>query len=168
MATGAWGAVEGMPPLPLSPVRGQMLQLAEVDWPWTGSVWGPHLYAVRRRGGRLLVGATVEEAGFAATPTTAGIGELCDFVSRTFPTLADHPIHSSWAGLRPATPDRLPLLGPWGSPAVWVAGGHFRNGILLAPWTAETVADRMTRAGSGEEADWSDFSPGRFALSPVA
>ncbi|HEX3127128.1 MAG TPA: FAD-dependent oxidoreductase, partial [Thermoanaerobaculia bacterium] len=80
MAAGAWsGHIPGLPPLPVRPVRGQMLMLGGVDWPWNGSLRGPHDYVVRRGATGLLVGATVEEVGFASHPTAGGVGQLLRF-----------------------------------------------------------------------------------------
>lgn len=141
VAAGAWsGRIAGLPPIPVLPVHGQMLALAEVLWPFQGCVRGAHFYTVRRAGGRLLVGATAEEIGFAEWPTPAGIAALTGWLAATFPGLANRPLTEIWSGLRPATADRLPLLGEL-ERNVWVATAHFRNGILLAPWTAERLAD---------------------------
>lgn len=169
VAAGAWsGGIEGLPPLPVEPVRGQMLSLAAVDWPWLGVVRAGRRYAVRRAVGNavpradgLLVGATVEDAGFHAVNTPAGLEDLVGFVRSLFPTLVDRPVHRVWAGLRPGTPDGLPLLGPWpGAEGVVAATGHYRNGILLAPWTARCVADLMV---DGEEVPGGGaFDPSRF------
>jgi glycine oxidase len=167
LAAGAWsGRIPGLPLLPVRPVRGQMALLSGIDWPWGGSVRGVHAYAVRRGATGLLVGSTVEEAGFAAHPTLAGIEDLLAFARRTFPGLAGARLDAVWAGLRPGTPDDLPLLGPLpGWPAVLAATGHFRNGILLAPWTAREIARMALDGGSGQPEP--SFSPARFTLSSV-
>lgn len=135
----------GLPPLPVSPVRGQMLRLTGVRWAWDGIVRRPSLYSVRRGESDLLVGATVEPtAGFAIETTVEGLATLLDWTRRTFPTLGDRVVTSSWAGLRPATADGLPLVGPLpGDPRVIAATGHYRNGVLLAPWTADVVAETV-------------------------
>lgn len=165
LAAGAWsGHVAGLPPLPVRPVRGQMLLLGGVDWPWNGSLRGPHGYAVRRGATGLLVGATVEEAGFAAVNTVAGIEELLRFTRHALPGLDRARLETTWAGLRPGTPDGLPLLGWVPRWPVLAATGHFRNGILLAPWTAREIA-RLATFGPQEETG--PFSPGRFLAEPV-
>jgi glycine oxidase len=165
LAAGAWsGRIPGLPALPVRPVRGQMALLGGVQWPWQGSVRGLHAYAVRRGLTGLLIGSTVEEAGFDAHPTLAGIEDLLSFARRTFPGLAGARLETVWAGLRPGTPDDLPILGPLpGWPAVLAATGHFRNGILRAPWTAREVV-RMLGEG-GTDAAVSPFSPARFTLA---
>lgn len=159
VAAGAWsGGLPGLPTLPVHPVRGQMFEVGGVDWPWLGSVWAEHLYLVRRAGGCLLVGATVEEAGFDNHTTPDGLARLFSFCRTVFPTLGSRPLVSTWSGLRPGTADGLPLVGRLPGKPVWVATGHYRNGILLAPWTARTVADLLT----GEADEDPAFSPSRF------
>ena len=126
----------------------------------TGSVRQGHTYAVRRGATGLLVGSTVEEAGFDKRNTVAGVGALLDFARRLFPGLASAHLETLWSGLRPGTPDDLPILGLLPGWPVLAATGHFRNGILLAPWTAREVA-RL--ALSLKEAEIPEFSPRRFS-----
>jgi glycine oxidase len=160
LAAGAWsGLIPGLPPFPVRPVRGQMLLLGGVEWPWAGSVRHGLRYAVRRGATGLLLGSTREDVGFEKHNTVEGVEDLLAFARRLFPGIGRARLESVWAGLRPATPDDLPILGPlpdW--PAV-VATGHFRNGILLAPWTAREVARLAFEKG---EAEIPDFSPRRF------
>jgi glycine/D-amino acid oxidase-like deaminating enzyme len=119
------------------------------------------LYAVRRDHHSLVIGATVEDAGFETCITPDGQLMLLDFCHRLFPGLGKRPIRASWAGLRPATADGLPVVGQLDDGPIWYATGHYRNGILLAPWTAATVASWM--AGEEPEQRFVDaFSPGRF------
>ncbi len=153
VAAGAWsGSVPGLPPLPVRPVRGQMARLGGVAWPWSGAVRRHRVYFVRRGAHDVLVGATVEEAGFTPHPTVAGVAGLLARATQTYPALADARLEAVWAGLRPGTPDDLPIVG-WlpGWPAI-AATGHFRSGILLAPWTARLVA-RLAIGESGTAAD---------------
>ena len=166
LAAGAWsGRIPGLPPLPVRPVRGQMLLLQGVDWPWHGCLRGRQGYAVRRGLTGLLVGATTEEAGFLSHPTVAGIESLLAFTRHVLPGLDAARLEAVWAGLRPGTPDDLPLVGFVPGWPVLTATGHFRNGILLAPWTAREVARQAAGLGPGPEA--AGFSPSRFAPSPV-
>jgi glycine oxidase len=166
LAAGAWsGLIPGLPPLPVRPVRGQMLLLGGVDWPWGGSVRHGLSYAVRRGATRLLVGSTLEEAGFDKHNTVEGVEDLLAFARRLFPGMGNARLETTWAGLRPATPDGLPILGPLPDFPAVVATGHFRNGILLAPWTAREVARLAFENG---EAEIPDFSPKRFILRPGA
>lgn len=161
VAAGAWsGLLPPLPPLPTRPVRGQMLLLGGVDWPFKGSIRSRSTaYAVRRGETGLLVGSTLEEAGFDKHTTLSGIESLIASARRLFPSL-EARLESVWAGLRPGTPDGLPILGPLpGWPAV-AATGHFRNGILLAPWTARQVG-RMVASGE-RLPEIEAFSPSRF------
>ncbi len=142
VCAGAWsGGITGMPRLPVRPIRGQMLRLEGVDWPWLGSVRG-NLYAVRRAGGGLLIGATMEDAGFDDRTTVAGQRRLLEACSQMFPGLNEHTVVDRWSGLRPSTDDDLPVVGPIDE-GMWAATGHYRNGILLTPWTVETVVAGM-------------------------
>ena len=145
--------------LPIHPVRGQMLLLGGVDWPWSGSIRSQHGYAVRRGATGLLVGATVEEAGFACHNTVEGVESLLRFTKQTLPGLDNARLETTWAGLRPGTPDGLPILGRVPDWPVIAATGHYRNGILLAPWTAREVA-RLASAQGLEETG--PFSPARL------
>ena len=141
-----------------------MIALAAVNWPWQGCVRGESFYAVRRRDGRLLVGATVEEQGFEKKVSLAGLAELTSWTRRHFPGLAAHALTEVWSGLRPAVPDRLPVVGRLAA-GVIVATAHYRNGILLAPWTAARVADLALGRGGFSELDRRAlelFSPTRF------
>lgn len=146
IASGSWSRrvrVENVAELPVRPIRGQLLHLK-----WVGAglpsrvVWGPHCYTVPWSDGSLLVGATVEDVGFDEATTVAGIRELSDAVGRLLPAARNASFIEARAGLRPATPDGLPAIGPLRTaPRVTMATGHYRNGILLTPLTAEIVAD---------------------------
>ena len=118
-----------------------------------------HSYVVRRGATGLLVGATAEEAGYDKHNTVEGVEDLLAFARGLFPGLAKARLETFWAGLRPATPDDLPILGRLPDWPALVATGHYRNGILLAPWTAREVA-RLALYEDEEEA--ADFSPRRF------
>jgi len=159
VTAGAWsGTIPGLPPLPVKPVRGQIVRLGGAAWSWRGIVRDREEYAVRRGESSLLVGSTLEDAGFDNRITPDGVRYLLDWTRRLFPTLGQAPIESIWAGLRPGSPDAMPLIGPLpGLPAV-VAAGHYRNGIVLAPWTAHEVARIVQTGNPGREI----FSPTRF------
>lgn len=166
LAAGAWSSqIPGLPALPVRPVRGQMLLLQGVDWPWHGSIRGRDGYAVRRGETGLLVGATTEEAGFYCHPTVAGIESLLAFTRHILPGLDSARLETVWAGLRPGTPDDLPLIGFLPGWPVLTATGHFRNGILLAPWTAREIARQVAGLEATPEA--AAFSPVRFDQIPV-
>jgi glycine oxidase len=123
-------------------------------------VRSPHAYLIPRSDGRLLVGATVEEAGFDKRTDLATIQRQHKSAIELVPKLADAKILENWAGLRPGTPDALPILGETPITGYYVATGHFRDGILLAPITAEVMA--ATIEGRTPEFDLSAFSPSRF------
>ena len=120
-----------------------MAALRPESMPVRRVVLGP-AYLVPRADGRLLVGATVEHVGFVKAVTPEGITRLLGDAVRMFPALAAAPIVETWCGLRPDTPDHLPILGPTDVEGLWLATGHYRNGILLAPATARALADWIT------------------------
>lgn len=169
LAAGAWSGtlsligglppLNPLPPLPVTPVRGQMALLGGIEWPFKGTVRCAQGYAARRGLTGLVVGSTTERAGFAAQTTAGGIGGLLTLAGRLFPALAEARLEAVWAGLRPATPDGWPLLGFLPGLPVIAATGHYRNGILLAPWTAERIAELVLEGGS---APLAPFSPQRF------
>lgn len=153
---GAWAGA------PVRPRKGQMLYLEpEKSGVLNHVLRTPDVYLVPRSSGKILVGATVEDVGYDKTVEPEVIRQLHDSASQFIPALAGASVVASWAGLRPGSPDDLPLLGPTEFPGQFIAGGHFRNGILLAPITAEIMADLI--AGKTPSADISDFSPARFA-----
>jgi glycine oxidase len=123
------------------------------------------VYVVPRRSGEVLVGATVEEKGFDTTVTAGGVHELLREAYRALPEIAELELVEVSASLRPATPDGSPLIGEWGEEGLLVASGHYRNGILLAPITAEAVAARL--AGETPPPETEPFAPVRFAGEPV-
>ncbi len=166
LAAGAWsGRIPGLPELPVRPRRGQMLLLGGVEWSWNGSLRWHHGYAVRRGATGLLSGATVEDVGFAKHTTSAGVHSLLGSVLRFLPGLQSTPLETTWSGLRPCAPDDLPILGRIPGWPVLAATAHFRNGILLAPWTAQEIV-RMAIAGGDDGAG--PFSPARFLPNGTA
>ena len=149
-----------LPALPVRPVRGQMLLLGGIRWDWDGILRGPDRYTVRRGVTGLLVGATSEEAGFECHTTLEGLAGLFTFARRLLPGLGEARVEATWAGLRPGTPDDHPLIGYLGDLPVIAATGHYRNGILLAPWTARAVAGLVLDGEAPPEAR--PFTPQRF------
>jgi len=120
----------------------------------------PEVYLVPRSDGRILIGATVEEAGYDKRTEADTIQRLHRAAIRMIPALEQARVLEAWAGLRPGTPDDLPILGAASTPGYFVATGHFRDGILLAPVTAHVMAQVIT--GAKPEHDLSAFSPDRF------
>jgi glycine oxidase len=114
-------------------------------------------YLIPRADGRILIGSTLEDAGFDKSVTIDALGDLAARGARLMPGLGKLPMVTSWAGLRPATPDRLPYIGKAPVEGLIVATGHYRNGILLAPITAEIVADLL--AGQPPPIDLTPFNP---------
>ena len=157
---GAWAG--NFPPhrFPTRPVKGQMLAVVGARV-LTHVVRSPEVYLVPRSDGRILIGATVEEAGYDKRTDADTIHRLHHAAMRLIPALRQARVLEAWAGLRPGTPDNLPILGETGTQGYFVATGHFRDGILLAPVTAEVMAQVIT--GCKPEQDISAFSPERFA-----
>jgi glycine oxidase len=147
----------------IRPRRGQLVQL-EVEEPIARHVvWAPGCYLVPLRDGSVLVGATVENAGFDERPTAGGVRGLLNAATAWFPALENAVFRGVRVGLRPGTDDELPIVGPSATmPRVFYATGHFRNGVLLAPLTASLVADLVVdgREGPGMEL----MRPGRVGL----
>ena len=142
VCAGAWtGKVEGIPPLPVRPVRGQVMELRAQPGALEQVVFCKGGYIVPRRDGRVLVGATMEEVGFERGVTPKGMAYLAEVVRHGAPWLADMPLVRSWSNFRPASPDGYPMLGE--VEGVYVVSGHHRNGILLAPLTAVAVAGAL-------------------------
>jgi glycine oxidase len=158
---GAWSSQIGPYPLPTRPVKGQMLCFTMPSPALLKHVVRtPDVYLIPRSDGRLLVGATVEEAGFDKRVDLATIQRLHSAALALVPKLAEARILENWAGLRPGTPDGLPILGPTPTPGYYVATGHFRDGILLAPITAEVMSAVIE--GRIPDHDLSAFSASRF------
>jgi len=151
-AAGAWaGELAGVPEhvrVPVRPVAGEMLALAVPAGAMRALVWLGHRYLVPRGDGRLLVGATVEERGFDARVTAGGVHDLLDAALAVAPALAAFAVVETWAGLRPATADGRPYLGETALDGYVVATGHYRNGILLAPASAQLIASAIAAGGA--------------------
>ena len=158
VAAGAWSGL--LEEVPIVPVKGEVIALS----PPGGAalpgpvVWGEHVYCVPRHG-RLLVGATVEEAGFDTGTTEAGRNRLRACAEKLMPSLKGWVLSDHWAGLRPKSPDGLPLLGRAATAGLFVAGGQYRNGILFAPAIAGEMADLILGKATVDPA----FDPRRFS-----
>jgi glycine oxidase len=148
LAAGSWtGQIDvGTSPIrvPIRPVRGQLLHLAWNGPPLRRIIWSDRCYLVPWDDGTLLVGATVEEAGFDERTTAAAVRDLIDAACELVPRAWTAGFRAAKAGLRPGTPDGFPIIGPSARlPNVMYATGHYRNGVLLAPLTAKIVAEAM-------------------------
>ncbi|HZP62223.1 MAG TPA: glycine oxidase ThiO [Terriglobales bacterium] len=156
---GAWAGHVSPIQFPTRPVRGQMLAVAAPKL-IQHVVRTPDVYLVPRSDGRILIGSTLEEAGYDKRTDPAVIQRMYRAAIRILPALGQARVLEDWAGLRPGTPDNLPILGATKIPGYLVAAGHFRDGILLAPVTAHLMADIVT--GIKPDFGISQFSPARF------
>ncbi len=147
VAAGSWSGrveVDSATQLPIRPVRGQLLHVGWPSPPLRRVVWAPDCYLVPWSDGSVLIGATVEEVGFDERATVTGVRSLLDATARVAPEVEQASFLEARVGLRPATPDELPVIGPSASvPGLVYACGHFRNGILLAPLTAALLGDLL-------------------------
>jgi glycine oxidase len=157
---GAWAG--HLPPLhfPTRPVKGQMLAVAAPRL-LRHVIRAPEVYLVPRNDGRVLIGSTLEDAGYDKRTDSGTIQRMHKAAIRLVPALERARVLEDWAGLRPGTPDGLPILGATSVTGYFVAAGHFRDGILLAPITAHLLAQLIT--GGNPDYPTSAFSPARFA-----
>ena len=167
LAAGAWSRALGQQlgfDIPVAPLRGQILALGpQSPAPFSHTLYTHGAYLVPRADGRIVAGATEEWAGFNVTTDDAAIAGLRVEASALVPALADWPLHSAWAGLRPVSADGLPLLGRLpGWDNVHVATGHGRNGILLTPITGALMAEHLLHDAPLPTA----FDPARFGSNP--
>lgn len=170
LAAGCWsGGVEGVPAglvPPVRPVKGQIVTVRDpsgrrfMERTVRGMVRGQTVYLVPRDDGRVVIGATVEEQGFDTRVTAGGVSRLLRDGAALVPGIEELDLLEARAGLRPGSPDNLPMIGESGLPGLAVATGHFRNGMLLAPVTADAVAALLTE---GAVPDWAQAAaPARF------
>ena len=159
---GAWSGQIGPHAFPTRPVKGQMLCLVAPSRNLLKHVIrSPEIYLIPRSDGRILVGTTMEEAGFDKRTDIATIQRFRQSAITLVPELRNAKILEDWAGLRPGTPDALPILGATATRGYYVATGHFRDGILLAPITAQIMAEVITDTNC--KYDLKPFSPTRFS-----
>lgn len=171
LAAGAFSAhIQGVKPaIPVRPIRGQMICMSgEVRMHYV--LRSERGYVVprgeRKTFQHIVAGSTLEDAGFEKRVTPAGLDRICSAAIELVPALAGAEVIETWSGLRPDTPDHLPLLGPSELPGLTIATGHYRNGILLAPITAKLVGEWITE--QRVSMDWQIFSPLRFAEAQFA
>ena len=162
IAAGSFSAaIEGVAAYaPVRPAKGQMVALRAEDLQIERVLWSEHIYLVPRNDGRILAGATVEYVGFDKRTTAGGVEKILSAAIELAPCLANARIEETWAGLRPDSPDHLPILGPAGLEGLLMATGHFRSGILLTPITARLIREWITE--QKVSLDWDRFSPMRF------
>jgi glycine oxidase len=166
VANGAWSSDLIRPlgmTLPVKPMRGQMLAVRTVPRTVSQIIYGRHMYLVPRPEGETLIGATVEDVGFRKEVTLAGLEELIQAGRHIAPRMMDQPVMRTWAGLRPGSPDGLPLVGPVeGLTGLLLAVGHHRNGILLGPMTGLLVKQWLVDRVQSPHLDL--LRPERFPL----
>jgi glycine oxidase len=165
LAAGTWSSFIRPNPA-ITPVRGQMVCLESKPQLTRHVIFSPRGYLVPRQDGRLLAGSTSENAGFAKRVTAGGIATILRQALEISPDVANLPIVDTWAGLRPRAADGLPVLGPCGEiDGLFYATGHYRNGILLAPLTAELISEAIVAGRTSPLL--APFSPDRFSTQPV-
>lgn len=166
VAAGSWSGtlvIEQAPAAAVKPIRGQLLHLAFETPPASRVLWGTGCYLVPWPDGTLLVGATSEDVGFDERATAAGARDLLDAACTMLPGARAASFHGVRVGLRPSTPDDMPIVGrAAGLRNLIYATGHYRNGVLLAPWTAAAVAGLVLEGRECEELALT--RPGRFGL----
>jgi len=165
VAAGSWsGLVEGagVPATVVRPARGQLVSIETRPPLFRHVVSAPGGYLVPRRDGTVLAGSTVEMAGFRKEVTVGGLAAILTMARTVIPALADAPVTGSWSNFRPFTEDHLPVLGATSVRGLVLATGHFRNGILLAPITAQAIAELI--ATGHAPIDLAPFAIERFAM----
>ncbi len=165
LSAGCWSAqlagVDQRSLPPVRPVKGQLLHLRGPAPLATRNVRGLDCYIVSRPDGRVVVGATVEEQGFDVTPTAGAVGDLLLHARELLPEIAELDFVEVAVGLRPGTPDNAPLIGPApGLEGLVLATGHYRNGVLLTPITADLVVELLDTGKLPDQA--APFAPDRF------
>ena len=162
IAAGCFSArIDGVAPYaPVTPAKGQMMALRCGAVNLKKDLWCGHMYLVPRHDGRIIAGSTVEYEGFDRNVTVAGMKNILTGAVSMVPALEAARIEETWAGLRPDSPDHLPILGPTDLAGLLIATGHFRSGILLTPVTARLIREWVTTQKVSE--DWAPFSPLRF------
>jgi glycine oxidase len=169
LAAGAWSLLvegHGLPPGAVRPVRGQIAVLDTRPPLLSRVIFSGHGYLVPRADGRILCGSTMEEVGFEKAVTAAGLRHVLDVALEISPALGAAPVVETWSNFRPASPDGEPILGAASVPGLFYATGHTRNGILLAPITADAVAAAVL--GRPAPVDLAPFSPARLGAGRAA
>lgn len=145
---------------PVRPAKGQILALRAKAVKIERVLWSEQVYLVPRNDGRIVAGATVEYVGFEKGVSAGAMQKILAGAIELAPALADAQIEETWSGLRPDSPDHLPIIGPTDVDGLLIATGHFRSGILLAPITARLLREWITK--QSVSVDWARYSPMRF------
>jgi glycine/D-amino acid oxidase-like deaminating enzyme len=158
---GAWSTQIHGANIPTHPIKGHMFSLQPTHrFGLRHVIRAPEIYMVPRADGSIAIGATVEDVGFEKTIDHSVIERLWNDASKLVPVLREAKIREQWIGFRPCTPDKLPILGAYGPQGCFVATGHYRNGVLLAPVTAKIMSAIVQNKPS--PMDISSFSATRF------
>ena len=162
IAAGCFSArIEGVAPYaPVFPAKGQMIGLRCESVEIQRVLWLEHTYLVPRNDGRIIAGSTIERTGFDHDVTAGGMKKILSEAIKLVPGLERARVEETWAGLRPDSPDHLPIIGPTDVEGLLIATGHFRSGILLAPVTARLIREWVS--GQKVSVDWERVSPMRF------
>ena len=165
IASGCFSAnIEGVAVYaPVRPAKGQMVSLRADELKIRRVLWSEKIYLVPRNDGRILAGATVEYVGFDKHVTAGAIEKILSDAMELAPGLANARIEETWAGLRPDSPDHLPIVGPTDLEGLLMATGHFRSGVMLTPITARLIREWITE--QRVSVDWERLSPMRFAAA---
>lgn len=160
---GSWASLGGRFPvkLPIHPIRGQMLAFQAPRRLFRRMIVSRQAYVVQRRDGRLICGSTMESAGFVKALTFEGMRNILSGIQQFSRSIDESPLLQTWSGLRPVTPDQQPILGTTSVEGLFIATGHFRHGILLAPITAKLMAQLILTGHSS--IDLGPFSIQRFS-----
>lgn len=156
VAAGSWTSLIdglGIPAGRVVPARGQIIELELPTPPLSHVVFGPGAYLVPRDDGRVLIGSTLEFVGYERRVTAGAVRDLLQNATALVPTLERAELRDTWSNFRPYTKDQLPLLGPTPIPGLFLSSGHYRNGILLAPISAEIVRAAILRQRSPVDID---------------
>ena len=162
VAAGSWTTLVegiGIAPGAVVPARGQIVELETPEPLLTSVVVGPRAYLVPRDDGRVLIGSTMEFVGYRREVTAGAVRDLLDAALELVPALATATLRQTWSSFRPYTQDQLPLIGATPTPHLWLASGHHRNGILLAPVTASLITALVL--GKKPRVALEPFAPGR-------
>jgi glycine oxidase len=162
IAAGCFSAnIEGAAPYaPVFPAKGQMVAMRCEAAEIRRVLWLEHTYIVPRNGGRIIAGSTIERTGFDHEVTAGGLRKILNEATKLVPGLDKARIEETWAGLRPDSPDHLPIIGPTDVEGLLIATGHFRSGMLLAPITARLIREWVSTEKMS--VDWERVSPMRF------
>ncbi len=166
IAAGCFSArIEGVAPYaPVFPAKGQMMALRCESVEIHHILWLGHTYLVPRNDGRIIAGSTIERTGFDRDVTAGGLKKILNEATKLAPGLEKARIEETWAGLRPDSPDHLPIIGPTDVDGLLIATGHFRSGVLLAPVTARLIREWVDE--QKVTVDWERLSPMRFLEAP--